>query len=85
LHLFRRIDSDGYMEEIQFLALIEEVLEVDESTIDISMSLKAVEWDSLSNLTLISLLDSQYGKQIGAQQLQEAVTLSDLYALINSK
>lgn len=72
------------MEETQFLTLIEEVLEVNPGTLEITMSLESVEWDSLSNLTLISLLDSQYGKQIGAQQLQDATNLSDLFALINS-
>lgn len=72
------------MKEAQFLTLIEEVLEVDSGSIDIKMSLESVEWDSLSNLTLISLLDSQYGIQIGAQQLQEATSLSELYSLINS-
>lgn len=77
-------DSDMYMEEAQFLTLIEEVLEVDSGSININMSLESVDWDSLSNLTLISLLDSQHGKQIGAQQLQEATSLSDLYSLINS-
>lgn len=72
------------MTKDEFLDLIAEVLEVEKATLAISMSLEELEWDSLSNLTLISLLDSQFGKQIGAQQLQDALSLSELFELVNS-
>lgn len=72
------------MNETEFISLIEEVLEIEPGIVDFSKSLDEIEWDSLSNLTLISLLDSQFDTQVGAQQLQEATTLRELYNLINS-
>lgn len=72
------------MNETEFISLIEEVLEIEPGIIDFSKSLDDIDWDSLSNLTLISLLDSQFDTQVGAQQLQDATTLRELYVLINS-
>lgn len=72
------------MDENTFLKLIEEVLEVAEGTIKLSMTLEEIDWDSLSNLTLISLLDSQFELQVGAQQLQDADTVIDLFLVITS-
>ena len=72
------------MNETDFYSLIEEILEYDSVNLSLSTNLAEIEWDSLSNLTLISLLDSRFGKQIGAQQLQSSTTLNDLFTLINS-
>ena len=72
------------MDENTFLKLIEEVLEVDEGTIKLSMTLEEIDWDSLSNLTLISLLDSQFELKVGSQQLQDADTFNDLFLVVTS-
>jgi acyl carrier protein len=72
------------MSEEEFISLIEDVLEVQSGSIRLSNTLEEVDWDSLSNLTLISMLDQKYGLQIGAQRLQDAQTVEELYSLVSS-
>lgn len=71
------------MTEETFIALIEEVLEVDPGAVTLGSVLDEIDWDSLSNLSLIAILDSEHNITIGAQALQEAVTVKELYSLIS--
>lgn len=71
------------MTEESFIALIEEVLEVNPGTVSMGSTLESLDWDSLSNLSLIAQLDSEHKIIIGAQALQEALTVSDLFTLIS--
>ena len=43
------------------------------------------EWDSLSVLTVIAMLDAQYGLNVTALQLKDVRTVADLWALTQSK
>lgn len=72
------------MNEQSFIALIEEVLEVDPGIVSLRSTLEELDWDSLSNLSLIAVLDSEHNIIIGAQALQEAVTVNDLFTLISA-
>lgn len=72
------------MTEESFIALIEEVLEVDTGTVSLGSTLGELDWDSLSNLSLIAVLDSEHNITIGAQALQEAATVKDLFTLISA-
>lgn len=72
------------MTEQAFIALIEEVLEVDPGIVFLGSILEELDWDSLSNLSLIAVLDSEHNITIGAQALQEAVTVNDLFTLISA-
>ena len=71
------------MTEESFISLIEEVLEVDPGSVALGSTLEDLDWDSLSNLSLIAMLDSEHNINIGAQALQEAKTVKDLYSLIS--
>ena len=71
------------MTEESFISLVEEVLEVDPGSVTLGSTLEDLDWDSLSNLSLIAMLDSEHNISIGAQALQEAITVKDLYSLIS--
>ena len=43
------------------------------------------EWDSMTALLLIAMVDEKYGKQIIGQDIKECMTLENLFARIQSK
>ena len=43
------------------------------------------EWDSMTSLMLIAMVDEKYGKQIIGIDIKECLTLENLYARIQSK
>lgn len=71
------------MNKADFITLVEEVLEVDEGTVELDSSLEELDWDSLCNITFIAEIDSKLGKSISADDLVSAKTVSDLYALVS--
>ena len=42
-------------------------------------------WDSLSVLTVIAMVDTEYNLRLKAKELKQMQTLSELYALLKSK
>ena len=61
-----------------------DILEVDELN-DADILEDFDEWDSLTILTLIATVDSHFGFQMDASDLDDIVTINDLYNFINSK
>lgn len=43
------------------------------------------EWDSLTNLSLMAMVDSDYNVKLNADEINESETLLDLFTLIKSK
>tara|TARA_B110000240_G_C13424756_1_gene421082 strand:+ start:633 stop:857 length:225 start_codon:yes stop_codon:yes gene_type:complete len=43
------------------------------------------EWDSLTNLSLMAMVDSDYNVKLNADDINKSDTLSDLFNLIKSK
>ena len=43
------------------------------------------EWDSMTTLMLIAMVDEKYEKQINGTDIKESLTLKDLYDRIESK
>jgi acyl carrier protein len=43
------------------------------------------EWDSMTTLMLIAMVDEKYQKQITGQDIKESITLEQLYARVQSK
>jgi len=65
----------------EFLQRLAEVLEVDE--VQGSSVLKDfAEWDSLSALSVIAMVDAGYGVQLGANDLKKLGTAQGLYDLV---
>ena len=61
------------------LSLLEEMLDVEEGSLNEEMNLSDVrEWDSMAALSIIALLDEKFDKQISANQIKEFKTVSDV-------
>jgi acyl carrier protein len=61
------------------LHLIEDVLELDENTLTPEMALADIEeYDSMSKLSLIVMIDDECNKKLTGEQLREFVTIQDI-------
>jgi acyl carrier protein len=68
----------------EFLSKIAGILEVPE--VKPTDELKVFpQWDSLSVLSVIAMLDSQYGLNLHASDLKQAATAGDLWNLVQSR
>lgn len=69
------------MELTKKLALIEEALDVEEGTLTPETPLDDVEeWDSIAMLSLIAMLDDEFGKTISGKELKALKTVADILA-----
>ncbi|MFV0208650.1 acyl carrier protein [Empedobacter falsenii] len=63
-----------------FLEKIKETFEIEDREITIEDNFKNYEeWDSLNKLSLIVMLDEEYGIQISDDKLKDLNTLQDLF------
>lgn len=63
------------------LALIEEVMDTEEGELTPETVLDEVEgWNSIAALSLIVMLDENFGKTITGAQIRELSTVSDILA-----
>jgi acyl carrier protein len=67
-----------------FLNKLAEILEVDEVQSS-SVLRDFAEWDSLSALSVIAMLHSDYGVSVGASDLKNANTAEALFELVLQK
>jgi acyl carrier protein len=68
-----------------FISLITEILE-EEETVELDDELKSFEtWDSLTILSIIALCDSEYNAQLSAEEVEDSGTVLGLKELIESK
>lgn len=69
------------MELTKKLALIEEALDVEEGSLTPETSLDDVEeWDSIAMLSLIAMLDDEFGKTISGKELKGLKSVADILA-----
>lgn len=67
------------MEVTKKLALLEEVMELDEGSLAPDMKLKEIEeYDSMVKLSLIVLMNDEFGKKITAKEINNFVTVRDV-------
>lgn len=43
------------------------------------------EWDSMTTLMFIAMVDEKYDKQVNGKDMEESLTLKDLYTRVQSK
>ncbi len=68
----------------EFLTRIASILEVDE--IKETDQLKGFpQWDSLAVLSVIAMLDANYGVNLRAADFEPVSSVADLWSLVNSK
>lgn len=71
------------MEE-KFLNLVKEVLEIEDRELNLSDRFRDFEeWDSLANLSLVALLDDEFGIVIDSQEFRKMNTLQEIYDVIS--
>jgi len=67
------------MEVKEKLALLEEIMDLDEGALAPKMILANIkEWDSLAALTFIMLLDEKFSKNITANEIIKLKTIEDM-------
>ena len=71
----------------QFLVNFHEILEdTEKNEITENAEFKNFDdWDSMTALMLIAMVDEKYEKQINAKDFEETTTLEELYLRIQSK
>ncbi len=64
----------------KFLNNFEDSLEIDNNSLTLETNFKELpEWDSLGLLNFMAMLEDEYGIQISRKQLDEFITLQDVY------
>lgn len=71
----------------QFIEDFENAVEdVEPGSLSANTAFKSIEqWDSLSVLTLIAMVDADYDVRLKAKELKQVDTLSDLFYVVESK
>lgn len=73
------------MTEKEKLALLEEMLEVDEGTLTPDMKLDDIEeWDSVAIISFMALVDDEFDKSIKASEIKEFKTIADALNVMES-
>ena len=62
--------------------LIAVILEIPEGSVTDDSNLEELGWDSLSDVTFISMVDERYGAHVDPRQLNRSETPTDLLALL---
>lgn len=59
--------------------LLEEILDLDEGTLDLDAKLEDIEeWDSLSALSFVVMIKDEFNKKISGQEIRTFKTVRDL-------
>ena len=72
--------------EKEFFEQMEDILEVDPGTLQLTDVFRDYDnWDSMANLSVISMLDDSFGVYIESQDFKELITIGDLLEEIKKK
>ncbi len=71
------------MSEFEIVPLVAEILELPVSEVLPLSDLEELGWDSLSNLTFLSIADERFGTTIDPKELARAETPADLGGLLS--
>lgn len=71
------------MDKKAFIAAVAEILEIDPAPLTGEEKLDDIgNWDSLSVISFVAMVDSDMGQIVDAEKMKEAKTLNDLAALV---
>lgn len=71
------------MTEAEKMALLEELFDVAAGAIEVSTVLDDLdEWDSVNKLSLIILMDEEFGRAIDGQDIKALKTIGDILAIM---
>jgi len=73
------------MEKQQFINALKEALDIQERDVIVTDEFRLYpEWDSLAQLTLIAMLDDEYGVSFEMKLFNNLLTVGDLFNAINA-
>ena len=65
------------------IAILEELMEVDEGTLTSETLLSNIEeWDSVSFLSFMAMMDEKFGKTVTGSEIKTKETVADLMAMM---
>lgn len=65
------------------IAILEELMEVDEGTLNPETLLSNIEeWDSVSFLSFMAMMDEKFGKTVTGSKIKTKETVGDLMAMM---
>ena len=70
------------MENSDIYAILDELLELDEGTIKGDETLEDLEWESISIVSFIALVDEEFEIVLSAEKMVECQTVEDLVLLV---
>jgi acyl carrier protein len=74
------------MNDQEFIASIEELLEIDPGSISLATQLDSLqEWDSLAVVSFLAMADSKYGVRVTPTELHESNSIADLMKLVEKR
>ena len=69
--------------EQKFLDLVKDTLEIEDRDIQLSDNFRDFqEWDSLANLSLVAILDDEFGIVIDTERFKQMTTLQEIFDAI---
>ena len=72
------------MTKTEFLALMEDLIEVDPGTLARVESLGELEgWDSLAVISMIAMVDEHFGVELAGERIAQCRTVGDLVGLVD--
>lgn len=72
------------MKELEFFALVADIVGESVSTIGSASYLDEIGWDSLCLLSLVAKVDATVGSSIDISEVHKARTLGDLYECVRA-
>jgi len=73
------------MEE-KFIALIKEVFEIEDQEISLDDHFRDYEnWDSITSLSVVAMLDDEFGVLIESKNFKQLLTLRDLLSEVEKR
>jgi acyl carrier protein len=71
--------------ETQFINALQDALEIQDHEILLADQFRSYpEWDSLAQLTLIAMLDEEFGVSIEMKRFNELLTVQDLFEAVKA-
>jgi acyl carrier protein len=68
--------------EVQFLELFSEIVESENDVKMDDLLTDFEEWDSLAVLSVISMLDDEYGVIMGSKDMKKMKTVGDIFSFV---
>ena len=70
------------MTQQEKMGTLEEIFEVDEGTITPDTALDTLSWDSMSMLSIIAMMNANFGKRVSGVQIKTFKRISDILAVM---